>query len=102
MNQAKDYHNDSKLNKTKLNKHAERCNAAVLDGVFGKRRLLCVAGSMDVVLAKVQCNKDRNFLPYVFDNGQILLELLETLGLFLASFAAVGVVVVAAAFATAV
>ena len=45
-NQAKDYHNDSKLDKAKLNKHAERCNAAVLDGVFGKRRLLCVAGSL--------------------------------------------------------
>lgn len=80
MNQAKDYHNGgSKLHTKKLNERAVRCSAPVLDGVFGKRRLLCVAGSKDVVVAKVACAQKRNFMPYAFDSGRILKGLLKTL-----------------------
>ena len=81
MIQAKDYHNGSKLNTTKLNEHAHRCGASVLDGIFGGDRLLCVAGSQEVVLAKKAraADKRRALIPYVFDNGLILESLLGTL-----------------------
>lgn len=77
--QAKDYHNGSRLSIKKLNEHAERCSDASLNGVFGKDRLLCVAASSNVLFAKATCTQTRDFIPYAFDKGEILSELLETL-----------------------
>jgi hypothetical protein len=81
MIQAKDYHNDTTLGITKMNKHAVVCGDVSLDGIFGKSRLLCVTGSKAVVLATRQCLNHRDFMPYVSDEGGILDDLLSTLAL---------------------
>ena len=58
MNQAKGYHNETKLLKTqKLEDHAGRCADHSLNGVFGGSRLLCVSGHFDVVKAKRKCKE---------------------------------------------
>lgn len=79
MIQAKDYHNKSKLNIKKLKGHADRCKDVSLDGVFGECRLLCVAGSKDIVEAKQKCTQKRHFVPYASDKGEILKALLAVL-----------------------
>jgi hypothetical protein len=79
MIQAKDYHNDNQLNIKKLNEHAARCSDVSLDGVFGKNRLLCVAGNAGVIHAKKSCTVKRNFMPFASNSGKILSDLLETL-----------------------
>jgi hypothetical protein len=81
MIQAKDYHNGTSLNATKLAKHARSCNDGSLDGVFGKTRLLCVAGSSTVVRSSKKCPYPREFMPYVPGSGHILTKLLACLEL---------------------
>lgn len=79
MVQAKDYHDTSTLDVHKLNKHAQTMSNKVLDGVFGKQRLLCVASTSDSLLATSQVSNEREFLPFVFKTGNLLSELLSEL-----------------------
>jgi hypothetical protein len=81
MIQAKDFHNGTLLNATKLAKHARSCNDGSLDGVFGKTRLLCVAGSSTVVTSSRKYPYPREFMPYVPGSGHILTKLLACLEL---------------------
>jgi hypothetical protein len=81
MIQAKDYHNGTSLNATKLSKHARNCNDDSLDGVIGEKRLLCLAGGSVVVTASRKCQCPREFMPYAPGNGLILNDLLGRLEL---------------------
>ena len=81
MIQAKDYHNKSQLNFPKLEKHSKRCEDSILDNVFGKDRLLCVAGSDKKIIAKNKRNgkNKRSFIPYAVNRSKLLQGLLSTL-----------------------
>lgn len=79
MVQAKDYHDTSTLDVHKLNKHAQTMSNKVLDGVFGKQRLLCVASTSASLLATSQVSIEREFLPFVFNMGNLLSQLLSQL-----------------------
>jgi hypothetical protein len=79
MNQSKDYHNETKLDAKKLNVHAYTGQDKLLDNVFGEKRLLCVSGAHDVVVAKKTCRTKRNFMPFAADKSMLLKELLGKL-----------------------
>jgi hypothetical protein len=70
------------LNFANLKKHAKCCEDSILDNVFGKGRLFCVAGSDEKVIAKNKKNGNdikRSFIPYAVNRSKILQELLSTL-----------------------
>jgi hypothetical protein len=79
MNQSKDYHNETKLDAKKLNAHACTGQDELLDKVFGEKRLLCVSGAHDVVVAKKKCQMKRNCMPFAADKSMLLKELLGKL-----------------------
>ena len=79
MIQAKDYHGDSRVDVGKMNEHAEKNADEVLDGVFGKTRMLCVASTADAVLGKGATKKKRDHLPYLFHRGKLVEGLLKKL-----------------------
>jgi hypothetical protein len=62
MNQSKDYYNETKQDAKKLNVHADTGQDELLDKVFGEKRLLCVSGAHDVVVAKKMCRIKRKFI----------------------------------------
>ena len=85
MNQAIDklgYSGEAKgsLPIAKLRAHAERCSDSVLDGLFGKKRLLFVS-TLSIVdfKAKRKVKVERRWLPRALDRCVILAELVKTL-----------------------
>ncbi|CAB9504085.1 expressed unknown protein [Seminavis robusta] len=79
LNQAKDFHGDSKIDATKLNEHAERVGKPLLDWVFGQKRLLCVSSTSSSLLVASGTAKDRDYLPYDFTRSKLLAPLLRSL-----------------------
>ena len=67
MIQAKDYYKTS-ISAKKLNEHAERAQSSILDGVFGARRLLCIASGHPSLFA-TRPRLKRKFLPYSLDEA---------------------------------
>ena len=80
MNQGKDWHSGNALPITKLNTHAKRCADAVLNGLFGSVRLLCVSAPGDnlKVADPTKC-KRRYFIPYELTECCILKDVMEQL-----------------------
>lgn len=79
MVQAKAYHGAIKVSGKDLNSHAETLSKRVLNGVFGKLRLLCVASTEEAMIGKDNVRIKRNFLPFVVSDGKLLSNLLEEL-----------------------
>lgn len=79
MIQAKDYHGNSRLDTTKLNKHAKTMNNKVLDGVFGSPRLLCVASGHESSTETKTDVMPRDYFPFEFNQGELLSHLLVSL-----------------------
>jgi len=77
MVQAKDYHSKG-VDAKQLNEHAEKAGGKLLDGLFGEKRLLlCVAGT--TVLCKKATTTQRNYLPFAFQHGKLVADLLASL-----------------------
>jgi len=77
MIQAKDYHSRG-VDAKQLNEHAEKAGGKLLDGLFGEKRLLlCVAGT--TVLCKKATTTQRNYLPFAFQHGKLVEDLLASL-----------------------
>jgi hypothetical protein len=85
MNQAKDklgYSGKPKgpLPIAKLRAHAERCSDPVLDGLFGKKRLLFVStpSSQNLMVTR-KGTLERRWLQRALDESNILMDLMATL-----------------------
>lgn len=85
MNQAKDKLGfkgtpKGQLPVTKLKTHAERCRDPVLDGLFGKKRLLFVSTPMNMS-AQGSASVERRWLPRAMVNCKILEGLMGPLSI---------------------
>jgi hypothetical protein len=78
---AKDYHENSTVDATRMHIHAAKHNNEALNGVFGETRLFCVASTTKALIAMKPLTRKREYLPFIVEDGRLLTTILQKLKL---------------------